>query len=436
MCGKASSLLVLLACLLPAGAWAGSPDIYGYSKRGLGMGNATTATADSYDALHANPANLGLMTLATISLDTTVTLPGLWVERADPTDYAEILPEPNVEVGLAYASPLGGIFSDRVGLGMALLVPLVKRTRPGSDDYRRPQFPLYDTTPETLVALAGVGVHVWRGLAVGAGLSLFGALDGTSNVALSILDQAVSRKDVRMSIVPVAAPYAGVTWQALGWLRVAASWQGALAIDYDLPIDVVVDELGVLRFELSGRSAYVPHRLNLGAAATLPGLRLTLAADARWWMWSRMPPISSTIRMVLDDSRLLPGAEVPGDLIRAVAPTVEPDARDALEVNLGVEWAPVVWLPLRAGYFYRGTPLPAQTGDTNYLDRDVHALTLGVGLTPFAGPGAPGTYVDLGAQVRFLGSECVTKAQPGGPTGDYRFGGLVTFIGLSLRRAY
>jgi hypothetical protein len=413
---------------------AASLDVYGWGKRCLGMGNACTATASGQAALHANPALLGFDRYAGISLDLGWSSPRLWVDRAPDETWPTLLPGDNLDLGLAYTSPLGSFFQRRVTIGFALVAPVVGYTSAGSMDYRSPQFPLYDAASEMLAALVGVGWRVLPSLSVGAGLSVLGYLKGTSAVEINLGQQEVVRKNVRMDIIPSAAVYAGLAWRPGDWLTLAASYQGALAVDYDLPIGVLVTEVGYLTYRLWGSSLYVPHRLNLGAAAALLEGRLTLAADFKWLMWSRMPQLSSRIYMVLDDETLKEPGQPTADLMHLEAPGVPHQARDSWEAHLGAEWLPWPRLPLRLGYLYRATPYPRQAGVTNYLDRDAHGLTLGLGWAPGGGQQAPGLHLDLAWEVLLLGSERVTKRDPLDPRPTYRFGGWTSFLGLSLRR--
>ncbi len=444
--GLAGLCLALgLFWIAPGVLSAASPDIYGYSKRALGMGNAGVALPNSYDCLPMNPANLGFMTSAALAIDVNWSKPGLWVENtgSEAPAFAPVLPEDNLELGLAYATPLGSVFRERVSMAFMLLVPIQKKTRPGSDDYRRPQFPQYDTTPEMIVAMAGLGVRVLDGLSLGAGLSVFGFLEGSSTVHLTLNGQAVTRKDVRMDIKPSAAPYLGLTWfpfingsPKTRGLSIAFAWQGAMSGDYDLPIDVMIAEIGRMRFDLSGSALYVPHRLSLGLAGDWPELGLAAALDARLWLYSGMPPISSTVGMELDDRALDPDSMA--TIVHPLAPDIPTETRDSWELNAGLEWAPLGWLSLRGGYLYRASPYPRQSGHTNYLDRDVHGLTTGLGFHLATGDHGEGLTLDLAGSVYILGSETVTKgdAEDREQSGDYRFGGETLFLGASIRRDF
>lgn len=419
-------------------AQASSMDVYGFSKRCLGMGNACTATADRIGALHANPANLGFLTRAVIGVDLGLTLPGFFVDRregADPRFDAQ-LPEENLDVSVAYAAPLGSLFKRRAAIGLALLAPMLQKTRAGSEDWRSPQLPFYDTTPEMMAAMVGMGARVLDDLAVGVGLSVFGRLEGTSAVALGIAEQRVFQKHVRMDIIPVATAYAGITWRALPWLTAALSYQGALAVDYRLDIDVQIVDVGMLSYQMSGASQYVPHRLNLGLAAAWEAIDLLAAADLRVALWSLMPPLSTDVRLVLDDASLDEDGATRSKLITLASPEVDPDTRTSWEAHVGVEHLPLGWLALRGGYLFRGTPYPRQDGATNYLDGDAHGLTLGLGLSSSSDQTRARTLIDLGAELLFMGSETIHKRDPDDPNGDYRFGGWTAFVGLSLQRVF
>jgi long-subunit fatty acid transport protein len=446
--GERSGLhgLVVLArvvVLISALSWAqagraASLDVYGFSKRCLGMGNACTATADRAGALHANPANLGFLTRAVIGVDLGLTLPSFYVDQRSVTDprYEAQLPKENLDVSVAYAAPLGSFFQRRAAIAFALLAPMLQKTRAGSEDWRSPQLPFYDTTPEMMAAMVGFGARVLDDLAVGVALSVFGRLEGTSAVSLGIAEQRVFQKHVRMDIIPVATAYAGITWRALPWLTAALSYQGALAVDYHLDIEVQIVDVGTLKYQMAGASQYVPHRLNLGLAAAWEAIDLLAAADLRVALWSLMPPLSTDVRMVLDDSSLDEDAATQTQLISLASPEVDPDSRTSWEAHAGVEYTPLGWLALRGGYLFRGTPYPRQTGATNYLDGDAHGVTLGLGLSSSSDQTRARTLLDLGAELLFMGSERVHKVDADDPTGHYRFGGWSAFLGLSLQRVF
>jgi len=91
-------------------------------------------------------------------------------------------------------------------------------------------------------------------------------------------------------------------------------------------------------------------------------------------------------------------------------------------------------MPLRAGYVYERSPVPPQTGLTNFVDTDRHTLSLGAGLVLSAlKPVLPGSLtLDLHAQLSVLPERLTLKASPADFVGDYRASGTMFGLGTTL----
>ena len=80
----------------------------------------------------------------------------------------------------------------------------------------------------------------------------------------------------------------------------------------------------------------------------------------------------------------------------------------------------------RAGYFFQPSPVPDQTGDTNFLDSDTHGISAGFGYV------FEGLTVDLHVQYRLLAERKTDKLN-----GDsFTVGGNVWNLGLVLTRNF
>jgi hypothetical protein len=109
---------------------------------------------------------------------------------------------------------------------------------------------------------------------------------------------------------------------------------------------------------------------------------------------------------------------------------------DVVVPHVGVEWRAIKrpsWEGfVRGGYEYQKSPIGAQTGPTNYVDRDRHSMSAGLGLRLIA-PGAvlPGDVrFDAHAQLSVLPSDTTTKTDASDPVGDYTAGGHIWNVGL------
>jgi hypothetical protein len=93
---------------------------------------------------------------------------------------------------------------------------------------------------------------------------------------------------------------------------------------------------------------------------------------------------------------------------------------------------------VRGGYEIARSPIAAQTGVTNYLDRDRHTISFGIGTTlrelARELPGA--VSIDAHLQWSELVTEITRKASPADFVGDYQAGGRILAGGLSLTVAF
>ena len=89
---------------------------------------------------------------------------------------------------------------------------------------------------------------------------------------------------------------------------------------------------------------------------------------------------------------------------------------------------------MRGGYEYAKTPIAPQRGVTNYMDRDRHSFSLGLGVRVVA-PAAelPGDVrLDVHAQLSELPQSTTTKDDPSDFVGDYTAGGHIWNVGSTL----
>src|SRR5207249_1054780 len=105
------------------------------------------------------------------------------------------------------------------------------------------------------------------------------------------------------------------------------------------------------------------------------------------------------------------------------------DIHDRVVPHLGIEWRGVHKRRfdgfLRGGYEYAKSPIGEQVGITNYLDRDRHTISGGLGFTarrPF-GKLIEDLRVDVHAQLSILPEGVTHKSDPSDFVGDYKAGG-------------
>lgn len=169
-----------------------------------------------------------------------------------------------------------------------------------------------------------------------------------------------------------------------------------------------------------------------GAVAWRPWPGALVTAQLTWRRWSSyVAPIPSTVT-VLEGGL--------GDLVVPLPEFAVPEAgfHDTVEPALGVEWwfaeGTALAAAVRAGWFYRPSPAPNASGETNLVDADAHGVGLGVGLelrSLAAWLGAP-PRLDVHGQAVLLEPRVTRKASVADPVGDFRSSGHLIGGGATL----
>lgn len=433
------ALAAMLCNLVPQPAAASIFDTYGFGARGAGMGNALTAAARDYHAVYYNPAQLMERDQVHVGLGVTLVEPFLGIERLKlDSGQATVVAGTNVGVHVGVSTPIGGWFQRRIAFGVGIFVPLLRLTRAQFDDYAKPQFYMYENLPDKLLVAAGFAAKVFDWWKVGVGFQLLADLNGRADVQLSLIDNRVTRRRLSIDLSADLAAVAGMTFTPIDGLNLAASYRQELDLTFRLPIKALIEEVGTLDFEIAGTSLYTPHQLNVGASWRLPWIPLTIAADITWAMWSMAPSPSPDVAIILDDSQLNPD---PDNRVGAVLDTrsapVSLGAKDIVIPRIGLEYE-LGAFELRAGYFFRPTPIPRQLHETNYVDSDSHVVTLGTSWSfkdPTEVHKSP-LKIGVAFQLTVLRSRGYDKADPADPTGSYTVSGGVFSFALDLQHDF
>ena len=197
---------------------------------------------------------------------------------------------------------------------------------------------------------------------------------------------------------------------------------------YQLPITVDLGQFCRPEVLVKGVSHFAPHNVSAGASATLLDERLFLTFDVSWEHWSAAPPLVADMSIALQIPLVLLAYN--GDVLSR---PIDMGFLDTVTPRAGVEFKVVPRVALRAGYGLRPSPVPPQSGRTNFLDATTHLLTLGGGYT-FDDPlkMAKGLALDVGAQLAVLAASNVIKEGPN-PNPDYRFGGANLTLTVGAR---
>lgn len=405
-------------------------DTYGFGARAAAMANAHVAAADDYTAVYYNPGALTLHKSPQTGVGVHVIVPALHIDgRFGADDPTPVEPDANVGVHLGLLFPLGGLIENRFAFGVGLYLPTIQVTRVESFDPATPHFYRYGALPDKINLALAAAFEIHETVSVGVGYQYLGRLDGDARIELDLLNRRFSRKDVAVDIEGVGGFTAGVHVRPLPSLAVGLSYRAPLSIEYDLLVDILLKDVGLLTVDIDGIALYTPPQYSVGVAWRRPDL--TVTADLVWARWSEAPDPSPHFDISLD------GAPLGLEPITATGAPVDLAAQDTLSPHLGVEWAPTESTRLRAGWALRPTPLPAQTGHASYLDGDVHLLGLGAGYR-FADPlevhQAPIT-LDLTAQLTAMPARSHAKrVADAGPDAETR--GHIWHLALTFRHDF
>lgn len=425
-------------------------DTYGFSARAVARGNALVALGFDYDAAYYNPANVLSRKRVHLGFGFDLVAPSMDFE-AVAGEFSPLSPDDNFGFHLGFSTPIGGVFDEVIGFGLAFFHPLTTGTNVSSVDPADPWWYRYQNLPDKLVIAAGLAFEPVDWLRLGVGAQLLAALDGVVDASLSLAEGRFLRETIDLEVVPRLGPTFGLALGpfgggggALGHFRFGASFRGALELDYRLPVRVEIEQVGVLDVLVEGVSLYTPDQLALGlgwesAPAPEPGWSVELGLT--WERWSDAPPAGARFILAIDDRHLQPvdpndPADTPDKIVDVVGERVPLGAVDTVTPRAGLEWRPEDHWSIRAGYFFRPTPLPDPVYQTNTLDAAAHVMSLGVGLMfgdPTGDKAGP-LSLDLAIQWTHLTQRGVQKDPlAGSPQGAYQAGGNLWHIALDLR---
>ena len=178
-----------------------------------------------------------------------------------------------------------------------------------------------------------------------------------------------------------ASPFLGMRFQPLSYLGVAFVYRGAAISHAGGPQTTTAGPI-VANSPVDYLIFWDPAQLVLGASVG-PFKGLSVSVDATYSEWS-------AYRTAFDQP-------------------LTPSFADTVSIMGGVEWDTLKWLTLRAGGGYEPSPLPPQSGDTNYLGADTIVLALGGGVDLRRLCRAP-LLVDFHVRGRFGTEQTATKS--------------------------
>lgn len=385
---KASRRLLagLLFCccvsvLLPGQAGATVFRLFGAGPRAVAMGGAFSAVADDFTAAYHNPGGLLTKTSTRVGV-------GYQYAKVDTRANGTTIPagrshRDGLILGFAFTLPLLDVLKDKIAFGYNLYQPVdyvINIYVPKPSD---PQFVLLESYTQSNLMNAAVAVELTEGLDVGAGVlftsDLGGSLDlvpgiramqGTDAILTSVDQDA--QPILSASVGLMAKP--GVFFPSLEGLSLAFVWRDRYFLDLNIPVTILLGTIP-LRLDFSSKLTYTPMMFTLGAAYRFTP-DLLVALDVTYNVWSDfLSPsleIDTEIKLPILPLELLPGV------------VEDPQFSDTITPRIGVEYRAIrgSWCDgyLRAGYAFDPSPVPEQTGWSNFLDGDKHVFSGGLGI--------------------------------------------------------
>jgi long-chain fatty acid transport protein len=317
---------------------------------------------DDASAISYNPANLGMMTNASVVVGLTLAQTENKLSPAWPSGTLESDGDWNVLPNLYYSQPVGdqGLV---VGLGIA--TPYGQGIAWKASDFAPvvglipPQSPVvpYEASVMTLNFNPTVGYKATDSLHIGAGLDIY-----YSQLELkALLDSGVLPGGTPGTVLDskgegdgwAAGGNIGVTWLPVEGQRLTFTFRSRADIDYKGDFEVMGTGAG--DFETTIK---YPNSFGFGYGIEL-GEAVQVEALVEWLQWS------------VNDTQPL----VAGGLSQ---PQVN-NWDDTFTLGVGGSWAATDDLMVRAGYAYLPSPIPDATATWLLPDADRHALSVGVG---------------------------------------------------------
>jgi long-chain fatty acid transport protein len=424
-------------------AHANPVDAFGYGSRATAMGGAATADSEDSSANYFNPAGLVRGSDLRIDVGYRYAQPILRMNGHD----AQVDASRGFFIGLVTPSHIGPF---RFAFGASLFLPDQSLTRVRTLPFQQPRWVLYDNRPQRLYFAANLAVQILPGLYIGGGLTFMSRTVGDlflkGDIALSDPDSSSIVSRINVDLVAVRYPQAGILWEATRTLTLGVSYRHSfgLALDQSFRLDGNIGNPGLTPVVANGYFQARAQSLDLFQPWQLTGgmaLRVTRAllvtADIMFARWSEFPVPAANVMLALDVGIFNNRVNLPPSRTYP-----NPDFHDTVTPRVGAEWRARQWrhvtLNLRGGYSYEPTPVPEQTGESNYADTDKHTFSLGAGvdleqltsilLRPLS--------IDVHAAATYLPSRNNRKLDPTSAVGDFTADGAIVNIGVMLRSRF
>jgi hypothetical protein len=442
LCAAGAVSAALLGIASPARA--NPPDTFGFGSRETAMGGAVVAETRGFAANYYNPAALARSRGLEIGIGYFRAGHSLEINGRDNG----VDPVKGMNAGLVAPGELFGI---PFAFGVAVHLPDDRISRVRALRQEQPRWELYDNRNQRLFLAANLAIEPTPWLWIGGGLSFMssttGRLDISGGANVFRPDESQLRHEVDADLTAIRYPQAGIRVALSDRVALAAVYRGEFQLGLDLTARLFGDVSGLTTalYELRTSSVnnFLPQQIVLGGSWAVTD-RLRATFDATWIDWSAYVAPVAKLDALLDIPP--PPSGWPSTVTPPTTPAptrVEPlTLQDRVVPRLGFEWHALGERSakgfLRGGYEIAKSPIPAQTGLTNYVDRDRHSISLGIGGS-FRDllPELPGTLmIDGHVQYSVLPSVMTEKANPADYVGDYKAGGSILNVGVTAGFAF
>lgn len=443
MVSRGMALAMLCAVLAASStARANPPDSFGLGARSTALAGAVTADVEDFSAGYYNPAGLARSGRLRVDFGYFFAHPELRIAGRD-NDVDDVR---GVVGGLVVPATVAGT---TFAFGLAVHLPDERISRTRSLPLTQARWELYDNRPHRVFLGANLAWQPLPWLALGAGIAFMStshtSLEVTGEIpAIGALTRSQLEHALRTELPSVRYPEAGVQITVNDQLSFGLTYRGefqlSLALDAQVLADITLGAEAIpVYFQIltASISTFLPQQLSFGVAYK-PLRTLRIGLDVTWVDWSAYKaPVGSTdvvLELTVPPS-FATYVTQPGPVMGSRP--IPANFADRFVPRLGVEWLAVETahadVSLRAGYFYEHSPVPMQSGLSNFVDTDRHVLSAGAGLVMHdLGEGLPG---DLRLDAYFQGSYMVprtmTKASLLDPTGSYTAEGTIWAAGAT-----
>lgn len=349
---------------------------YGFNARGIALGGATAAQVRDFGVAYYNPGGGVFLEIPAIGLGYMRT--GNWLDQRYG-DKAQLDSTEGTVFGTVLPMPFGGFLKDRLALGIAAFVPRNVFLALDVPYPRIPQYVLLRNSGRQATQLPTLSIRVFDWLGIGGGAQLFSNTDGEINAIIdnSGNTQTFTGQEVFTSFAPtygIMVRGGEISDSLEGW-GLGLVFREEFFTRYRIPINTYIGPSPIsLIFQAT--SIYTPRQWTGGLSYEIESLGLVAEADVSYNEWSGFPDPN----LIVDVDFTVPIL----DIGFVSGEQIDPDFHDTVTVRSGVEKEmlsnDVFGVLAQGGYFWDPTPVPTQSGVTNYLDSDRHVGSLGTGV--------------------------------------------------------